>query len=217
MPSSQVEQINALLPQTQCGECGFAGCRPYADAIANGQAPLNQCPPGGQATLHAIETLMGAPASEFKHPIQPKQIAIIDEPNCIGCTLCIKACPVDAIIGTTKKMHTILPDACTGCELCIAPCPMDCIDLIPDPIQKHTWQINDPIAKQRAGRFEARYQAKQHRLQTTPKQLRHTLKNNEQLAPLPSKTDIQKNIPLSLKRVNTKRGKHEHADTPNPL
>jgi Na+-translocating ferredoxin:NAD+ oxidoreductase subunit B len=129
-----VDQINALLPQTQCAQCGFPGCRPYAEAIAAGQADINQCPPGGEAGVRALAQLLGREPKalnpehgENKAP----QVALIDESQCIGCVLCIKACPVDAIVGAAKRMHTVIEEDCTGCELCIAPCPVDCIQMVP--------------------------------------------------------------------------------------
>lgn len=129
-----VERINDCLPQTQCAQCNFPGCRPYAEAIANGTAPINQCPPGGDVTIQALATLLGVEPvalNESHGKTKPAQVAIIDEAACIGCTLCIPPCPVDAIVGSAKLMHTVLADDCTGCELCIAPCPVDCIRLIP--------------------------------------------------------------------------------------
>ncbi len=129
-----VKKIDALLPQTQCAQCGYPGCRPYAQAIARGEADINQCPPGGQAGVDALAELLGKPSlplnDEHGTP-KPPMIAIIDEARCIGCTLCIQACPVDAIFGAQKQMHTIIASECTGCELCLAPCPVDCIDMIP--------------------------------------------------------------------------------------
>jgi Na+-translocating ferredoxin:NAD+ oxidoreductase subunit B len=128
-----VEQINALLPQTQCGQCDFPGCKPYATAIAEGKADINQCPPGGDAGIKVLARLLQRdikPLNSAHGVIKPTTLAIIREPECIGCTKCIQACPVDAIIGAPKLMHTIIADLCTGCELCIPPCPMDCIDLI---------------------------------------------------------------------------------------
>ncbi|MFT5658845.1 MAG: electron transport complex protein RnfB [Gammaproteobacteria bacterium] len=130
-----VDQIDALLPQTQCGQCTFPGCKPYAEAIAKGEAPINQCPPGGQATIVALADLLGVEVLELNaehgdHNDVPL-VAFIREDTCIGCTLCIQACPVDAILGSAKHMHTIIADECTGCELCLPPCPVDCIDLIP--------------------------------------------------------------------------------------
>jgi len=127
-----VEQINDLLAQTQCGQCGFAGCRPYAEAIAAGTANINRCPPGGEATIQALGHLLD------KRPIaldpdcglhQPMSVAVIAEDACIGCAKCLQACPVDAILGAARYMHTVISVECTGCELCIAPCPVDCIDM----------------------------------------------------------------------------------------
>jgi electron transport complex protein RnfB len=129
-----VEQINALLPQTQCAQCGFPGCRPYAEAIARGAADINQCPPGGEAGVRALAALLGREPKPLntEHGInKPPQVAFIREDECIGCTKCIQACPVDAIIGAQKLMHTVIAEDCTGCELCIPPCPVDCIDLLP--------------------------------------------------------------------------------------
>ncbi|MEO6173019.1 MAG: electron transport complex subunit RsxB [Arenimonas sp.] len=128
-----IRQIDALLPQTQCGQCNYPGCKPYAKAIAAGEADINQCPPGGNEGVRALAELLGRevkPINPENGFIKPKLLAIIREPECIGCTKCIQACPVDAIIGGPKLMHTIIAELCTGCELCIPPCPMDCIDLI---------------------------------------------------------------------------------------
>jgi electron transport complex protein RnfB len=128
-----VEQIDRLLPQTQCGQCGFPGCRPYASAIAAGNADINQCPPGGDAGVRALARLLGREAKPLNPDNgveKPKAVALIREPECIGCTKCIQACPVDAIVGASKSMHVVIADLCTGCELCIPPCPVDCIDLV---------------------------------------------------------------------------------------
>ena len=129
-----VEKIDDILPQTQCGQCGFAGCRPYAEAIAAGAADINQCPPGGENGIVALAELLGRdpkPLNPDNGIEKPKMVAVIDEQNCIGCTLCIQACPVDAILGAAKHMHTVINRECTGCELCLAPCPVDCIELHP--------------------------------------------------------------------------------------
>jgi Na+-translocating ferredoxin:NAD+ oxidoreductase subunit B len=128
-----IDDIDRLLPQTQCGQCSYAGCRPYAEAIAKGEANINQCPPGGDAGIAKLAQLLQLPiiALDTSHGIhKPPQVAWIRESECIGCTKCIQACPVDAIIGAPKLMHTVLADLCTGCELCIPPCPVDCIDLV---------------------------------------------------------------------------------------
>ena len=146
--SSLVEKIDAILPQTQCGECGYPGCRPYAEAIARGEADINQCPPGGEDGIHQLAELLGA---EFKpldtaHGIaKPKALAVIDENLCIGCTICIQACPVDAIVGSAKQMHTVIAQECTGCELCVAPCPVDCICMVPIPERISNWKWKHPV------------------------------------------------------------------------
>ena len=127
-------QIDQLLPQTQCGQCGFPGCMPYAQALARGEADINQCPPGGDNGARALAALLGRPAKPVNPAngvTKPAQVALIREAECIGCTKCIQACPVDAIVGASKLMHVVLADWCTGCELCIPPCPVDCIDLVP--------------------------------------------------------------------------------------
>lgn len=146
-----VDQIDGLLPQTQCGQCGYPGCKPYATAIANEEADINQCPPGGEATIQALADLLG---KEFK-PLNPengaekeeKTVAWVDEDICIGCTLCYQACPVDAIVGAAKQMHTIIADECTGCELCVPPCPVDCIYMLPVKETVQTWKWPMPEQK----------------------------------------------------------------------
>ena len=133
-----VAKINNLLPQTQCAQCGYPGCKPYATAISKNEAEINRCPPGGQQTIDNLAELLNLPSKSLAEDLPvadavPK-VAIIKESECIGCLLCIKACPVDAIIGANKLMHTVITDQCTGCELCVPPCPMNCIDMIDKPL-----------------------------------------------------------------------------------
>ncbi|MDQ6645840.1 MAG: electron transport complex subunit RsxB [Pseudomonadota bacterium] len=133
------DRIDAILPQTQCEQCGHHGCRPYAEAIARGEAPINRCPPGGEIGIRALADLLGRPALPLdpSHGVEkPRTLARIVEADCIGCTKCIQACPVDAIVGASKLMHTVIADDCTGCELCVPTCPVDCIVLLPMPTQQ---------------------------------------------------------------------------------
>jgi len=145
-----VDKIDAILPQTQCGQCGFAGCRPYAEAIARGESDINLCPPGGEAAVLALADLLGRDPKPVEGGPQEKMVAFIDEQTCIGCTLCLQACPVDAILGAAKQMHTIIADECTGCELCLEPCPVDCIDMIPVKVELGTWKWPYPATAAQA-------------------------------------------------------------------
>ena len=145
-----IEKIDSILPQTQCGQCGYPGCKPYATAIANGEADINQCPPGGDDGIHKLADLLGVdfkPLNEEHGVPKPKSVAIIDEKTCIGCTLCIQACPVEAILGSAKHMHTIIEKECTGCELCLPPCPVDCIDMVPIKETTENWKWKYPVHK----------------------------------------------------------------------
>ncbi len=136
------EKINELLPQSQCGQCGHPGCHPYAEAVVDGSAEINGCPPGGEATMISIAELLGVDpvpmGAEGEESVGPL-VAYIREDECIGCTMCIKACPVDAIIGSTKLMHTVITNECTGCEACVEPCPVDCIDMLPIAVDIRNW------------------------------------------------------------------------------
>jgi electron transport complex protein RnfB len=153
-----VDKIDALLPQTQCGQCTYAGCRPYAEAIAKGEADINQCPPGGETTIVALSDLLGIEVKELnaEHGVEKesKTVVYIFEEICIGCTLCIQSCPVDAILGAAKHMHTVIEAECTGCDLCIPPCPVDCIYIKPVEEALNNWKWAVPqggYAAPRAG------------------------------------------------------------------
>jgi electron transport complex protein RnfB len=142
------EQINEILPQTQCGQCGFPGCRPYSEAIASGEAAINRCPPGGEATIAQLADLLDVEAipldDEHGEEKEAAVVAYIREDECIGCTKCIQACPVDAILGAAKQMHTVIVSECTGCDLCVEPCPVDCIDLISEQTTVQNWHWDIP-------------------------------------------------------------------------
>ena len=136
------QKIDELLPQSQCGQCGFPGCTPYAEAVADGNAPINGCPPGGESTMLAIAELMGVdpmPMGEGDDEVAGPVVAVINEQECIGCAVCLKYCPVDAILGTTRQMHTVIQNECIGCEACIEPCPVDCITMEPIPVHLGNW------------------------------------------------------------------------------
>lgn len=156
----KAKDIDTLLPQTQCQECGYQACLPYAEAIATGEIDIARCAPGGVETLEALAKLMGIDATPYYATVQqryrPPSVAVIEEAYCIGCLKCITACPVDAIVGSAKKMHTVLPDICTGCELCLLPCPTDCISMVVSPEKK--------ISAEDARRH---YEAKNKRLEKT--------------------------------------------------
>ncbi len=166
MTLTLADRIDALLPQTQCTKCGYDGCRPYAEAIAGGEADINQCPPGGAAGIEQLAKLTNRPALPLNPANgveQPLMVAVIDEALCIGCTLCIPACPVDAIIGSSKRMHSVIASRCTGCDLCLPPCPMDCIAMVPvEPVRP--WTASDAHAAR------DRFYARRQRLRSTVEQ-----------------------------------------------
>ena len=158
MSVTLAEQIDALLPQTQCRKCGFEGCKPYAEAIAAGTADINQCPPGGEQGIQKLATLLKVTVKPLNPSFgseRPRLVAVINEADCIGCTKCLPPCPTDAILGAAKHMHTVIVSECTGCELCIAPCPVNCISMQPAP--EPNWTEAD------AARSRQRYQAQKQR------------------------------------------------------
>jgi len=158
--SGLAERIDALLPQTQCTKCGYPACRPYAEAVARGEAEINQCPPGGDAGIRKLASLLGReyrPLNPQNGVEGPHRVALIDEARCIGCTLCIQACPVDAIVGAQKLMHTVVMELCSGCDLCVAPCPVDCIEMVPATGAGAIWdRARADAARERFERRNAR-------------------------------------------------------------
>jgi electron transport complex protein RnfB len=164
VPPSLADQIEDLLPQTQCTKCGYPACRPYAEAIADGSANYNQCPPGGIEGVARLANLLGKkviPINPVNGVERPRPVAFIDENICIGCTLCIQACPVDAITGAAKQMHTVVADLCTGCDLCVAPCPVDCIYMLEVTPGKTGW---DAWSQQQADDARERHDFRTARL-----------------------------------------------------
>jgi electron transport complex protein RnfB len=187
MNSTLADQIDALLPQTQCRKCGFEGCRPYAEAIAEHRADINQCPPGGALGIEKLAGLLNVAAKPLSAEFgveRPRLVAQINEAECIGCTKCIPPCPVDAILGASKHMHTVITVECTGCELCIAPCPVNCISMHPTP--SATWTSEDST------RSRQRYQAKTQRMiRLETEKAERLLRQKELLAKMkPTKTSL---------------------------
>lgn len=191
-----IEAIDALLPQTQCTKCGYDGCKPYAEAIAKSDA-INKCPPGGAAGISKLAALLQQPEIplDTTHGEEPTQllVAYIREAECIGCTKCIQACPVDAIIGAAKLMHTVIADICTGCDLCVAPCPVDCIDMIPAANQQPTQQQ----IEEKANLSRERFNRRNHRLQKLAEE-KSARKKARQQAP-----DVSAAVQAALEKANT--------------
>jgi Na+-translocating ferredoxin:NAD+ oxidoreductase subunit B len=186
--------IDDLLPQTQCRRCGYDGCAPYAAAVACGDADIDRCPPGGNAVVVSLAALLGRegkPIDPACGTPGPLQVAIIDESTCIGCTLCIEACPVDAIIGAAKRMHAIVPSLCSGCELCIAPCPVDCIRMAP---ATRDWTRDDAQAAR------SRHDARRSRLARNER-----VANRKPVAPANEKEKRDAAIAAALARARAKR------------
>jgi len=197
----QLAEIDALLPQTQCTKCGYPGCRPYAQAIATGQAEINQCPPGGEAGIRKLSSLLGRPYIPLNpaNGIEmPRRVALIDEASCIGCTLCIQACPVDAIVGGAKHMHTVIADRCTGCDLCLPPCPVDCIAMIAVTGTDAVW------TETLANAARERHERKQRRLQ---KIVNSSSPSPDASVPAMKKSDRQSLVHASIERARAARRK----------
>ncbi|MDB5887395.1 MAG: electron transport complex, RnfABCDGE type, subunit [Rhodocyclales bacterium] len=219
-----VSRIDAVLPQTQCTKCGYDGCKPYANAIADGAADINQCPPGGDAGIHKLSQLLGRPYKPLNPQNgveKPLTLAVIDEAVCIGCTLCIKACPVDAIIGAAKQMHTVIAAQCTGCELCVAPCPVDCISMEPvqDPQElRHRHDEKHAFSDASRARFEFRNmrlerdkQEKAERLATRDSAPRDTTAN------LPTESTDPKKALIAAAMARAKAQREASAPPPEPI
>lgn len=201
----EVEDIDAVLPQTQCQECGYQGCKPYAEAIVNDNERIDLCLPGGTQVLQKLGKLTGQDPTPYwegmEHKQKPQQVAVIREDECIGCTKCIQACPVDAIIGASKQMHTIIQSECTGCELCVEPCPVDCIDIM------RTGEAN-AITQQQADHYRQRYYTHQEREAKRRQKERRRYqkaKNAYQEQKQASKDDKKQFIQEALQRVQDKK------------
>lgn len=199
---ASVKEIDSLLPQTQCGECDFSGCLPYAEALAQGTAAINKCPPGGVTTVKALGALLQIDPAPYLHEAESKtrapSVAVIQEAECIGCTKCIKACPVDAIIGSGKLMHAVIDHECTGCGLCVAPCPVDCIEMVTIP------QINydKELAKKRFNDKQTRMLREEHEKQNAYREKRQLALKVDKSQEIRAKQDY---IQQALARVKAKK------------
>lgn len=206
MNRSLADQIDALLPQTQCTRCGYEDCRAYAQAVAENACEINRCPPGGTSTIERLAALLG----RSPLPLDPKcgregrrMVAVVDEAWCIGCRLCIEACPVDAIVGAPKRMHTVIEAECTGCELCVDPCPVDCIRMLPatfGPRSPDSW------LKTRAGKARRRYQFRRRRLESEAG--RRARRDARKKAPPLSQRKAEINAAIARVRARRAAGSH---------
>ena len=219
---SLIGQIDAVLPQTQCTQCDFDGCRPYAEAIVSGEAEINQCPPGGQDGVNALAEILGRetlPLNEAHGETKPRRVAVVDEKVCIGCTLCIQACPVDAFVGSSKVMTQVIAKECTGCDLCLPVCPVDCIDMVePELIDKsaNTQQkevINDKQERERAIRdnWRNRFEFHQSRIERNKRERDELLKSKMiALKEKMAKDKAQKEkINAAMQRIKNAKEKNE--------
>ncbi len=216
-PKNLADRIDAWLPQTQCTQCGYPRCDAYAQAVARSEADLNRCPPGGHVTIAALARLLKRARKRLDPACgapKPRRLAVIDEAECIGCTLCLSACPVDAILGAAKKMHTVIAAECTGCELCLAPCPVDCIALVPYPQEANQDDWPWPqYSREQVERARSRSRAQLRRLaqrrdtrvargttRTAPKRPRHD--RDERAV---AKAEIRQEIRAAVQRVRAKK------------
>ena len=219
---SLIGQIDAVLPQTQCTQCDFDGCKPYAEAIVSGEAEINQCPPGGQNGVNALAEILGRealPLNEAHGETKPRRVAVVDEKVCIGCTLCIQACPVDAFVGSSKVMTQVIAKECTGCDLCLPVCPVDCIDMVePELIDKsdNTQQkeaINDKQERERAIRdnWRNRFEFHQSRIERNKRERDELLKSKMiALKEKMAKDKAQKEkINAAMQRIKNAKEKNE--------
>ncbi len=224
MNKQLVKQIDALLPQTQCGQCGYAGCEPYAEAIVEGQADINQCPPGDAEGIRKLADLLGIqpkPLNTIHGFPKPKAVVFIDENICIGCTFCIKACPVDAIVGAAKQMHTVISAECTGCELCIEPCPMDCITLMPVEQQSviSLQEDKQKVADLARARYQFRLQRLEREKQAEQERLAQQNSAKSQVVKTPTSPEDRKRaiVQAAIKRATAARAKMAENNSQKPL
>lgn len=205
---AKITAVDDWLPQTQCTQCSYPRCADYATAIVDGEADINQCPPGGDITIRGLAALLGKIGKPLNPEFgihQPKTVAVIDEDVCIGCVMCIKACPTDAILGMAKRMHTVIERDCTGCELCVEPCPVDCIDMVPHPQNTELnwrWPDYSPVATQRA---REQTNAKLAR-EATRQQSRSSAQRLKSLRKAKGSEQIKLDIAATLARVKEREG-----------
>ena len=209
------DRIDAILPQTQCGKCGYPGCKPYAVAIAAGEADINRCPPGGEEGIRELAELLGVEFKPFGADIvlKPKAVAFIDENLCIGCTLCLQACPVDAIAGAAKLMHTIIAPLCTGCELCVVPCPVDCISMLPLPQQQMTREEKRTVANAARERYVFRIERIERDKREKAEKLAQKSTAKSPAAPQP---DAQALIQAALERAKAQAAQPKNTEHLTP-